>query len=647
MKPFGSIAEALDVLVEEPTVVPDWQAIVDLAAVDSGQRRSSRRPRHRVAWRVPIVVAVVLVAVLAAAAFATGFADRFSAWISGKPGSPAPASLQRGFSSRNEASLAGFPAGTKLRLLMRSTVAATTFDLLGFRNGDAYCLRLVRADRPGSIGSNQCLRADELQGHAALVADDVWFRVGSPEISITGIYGFAADDVHSVRVTRAHGASVARVQNNVFLSLFAQPSGTVRNHPQPNPVEAIAAVMQGGTLRNIPYVIAGGGILPGGAKPTVPSYFAATSPHAIPGGPTKVTAPIEHPTVRWLAQRQKLGSPLPKARKRTLIPKLDFGRLIQPDPNDPLRVGVGVGPAQGMTHGHPIRGPWLCVLEFAPLTNSPGSEGCGPLLSATRPFALGPWLDTPITHFNGVVPDGIHRVVAFLANGRKVHAALRDNVFQVAVPQAELPGEIVAYDAHDRVAGIFPLQANAVAKPCPPAEFATPTSQLPAPAKWERIDLATLAVNGNTILGKTPDEVETLLGKPAAIRPNAQTVNGIGIPEFRYGGTSPSTLGLSITFVKRRSQILARSLYYQAPSLVDARLGHLLRLQPTVLQKELQHAYGSRYRLSARYGNSPFSVGQEPCTGTFHATTGTAGIEFGLNPHRPSRPYLIIHANEN
>jgi hypothetical protein len=311
---------------------PDWQAVMTAANVRA--TRSTRR------WQLALAFAA-LAFVLAATALATGLADRFSAWISGKPGTPAPSAVQRGFNARNRVALAAFPAGTKLRLLLRERVSGTSFDLLGFRNGDAYCLRLVRSDRPSGRGSNQCLRADELSGHAALVADNVWFRIGNPEISTTGIYGFASDDVKSVRVTRARDRSVVPVRNNVFLSLRGQPSGTVQHHPKPNPVEAVAALMRSGSLRNIPYVISGGGILSGGARPTVPSYFAPPGVRPIPGAPTEVAAPIKHPAVGWIARREKRGSPLPMPRNRNLFPKLDFGRLIQPDPDDPLRLGVG------------------------------------------------------------------------------------------------------------------------------------------------------------------------------------------------------------------------------------------------------------------------------------------------------------------
>jgi len=652
VSPFASIADALDVLVDEPLVEPDWQTVLRLAGVEQQavhQRRQQERFPQRAPRRLVVAFVTALVAILAATALATGLADRFSAWISGKPGSPAPSAVQQGFNARNRGSLAAFPVGTKLRLLLRKRVSGTSFDLLGFRNGDAYCLRLVRSDRPGGRGSNQCLRADELSGHAALVADNVWFRVGNPEISITGIYGFASDDVRSVRVTRARDRSVATVSNNVFLSLRGQPSGSVQHHPKPNPVEAVSALMRDGGVRNIPYVISGGGILPGGVRPSVPSYFAPSRPRSIPGAPTKVTAPIKHPAVGWILRREKRGSPLPVQHNLNLFPKLDFGRLIQPDPDDPLRIGLGIGPAHGMTRGHPVRGKWICLIEFDSLTVAGGSSGCGPLLGAGRPIGLGSWFESPITHFNGVVADGITKVAAFLSDGREVPAALRDNVFAVAVPQASLPGEIVGYNASGRVVAIVQLQANAVVKPCPPAEFPTPVSQLPSPEKWEQIDLGSLTVGGEQILGKTPAEVTAILGEPTLTRPRAQVTSGVNgvfeIPEFRYGGTMPSTLGLSISFAKRGARIVANTLYFQAPSLVDARLGHLLRLQPTELQRLLVRTYGRHYRLTSRYGSSPFLVGQLQCGGSFHAKIGTKAIDFGLNPSRPSRPYLVIRAS--
>ena len=63
---------------------------------------------------------------------------------------PAPSQEQSGFARRNAASYASFPKSTNLRLLMRDHVGGKTFSLLGFRDADSLCLRLVRADLPAA-----------------------------------------------------------------------------------------------------------------------------------------------------------------------------------------------------------------------------------------------------------------------------------------------------------------------------------------------------------------------------------------------------------------------------------------------------------------------------------------------------------------
>jgi hypothetical protein len=628
MTGFNSVSDALQILVEPFEVTPRWAVVVADAGVVEHRRSTS--------WRTVAIAAVFAAALLAAAAYAAGFGHTFSSWLTGSPGAPAPAAEQQGFAQRNQVAFASFPAGTKLRLLLRKTVAGTSFDLLGFRNGDAYCLRLIRTKLPQAIGRNECLRAEELRGHAALVADNVWFSVGKPAQSITGIYGFAADDVAGLRVTRARGEQRVAVQSNVFLSLTSQPSGTVQHHPLPNPVLTVAAVLANGQLRNVPYVVDGEGIIRGGRRPTVPSYFSGRGIRSVVG-PARVTAPIPHPTIGWLNRREKRGEPLPVQSYLAV----HFGRVIQPDPDDPIRVGVAIADATGFTRGHAITGNALCVIDFQPLIRGPGGAGCSSVPWQNGALMGGSWISSPITHFNGLAADGITRVVLYLAGGRKVEAALRDNVFAVAVPQAELGGKLVGYDAKGRVAAIQELPGNAVATPCPPAQFVTPTDKLAPPKVWERIDLGSLTVGGQTILGKTPEQVRAILGAPAKTRPNAQRTNGVSIPEFRYGGTMPATMGLSISFIKRGDQIVANSLLFQSPSTVDARLGHVLRVQPVELQRAIETTYGSRYRLYLRYGSDP----RRGCAGQFAGRGRTAGIAFALNTYRPSRPYLSIMNN--
>ena len=421
--------------VANPTNDSDWSEVLRLA------RRRPRLPQRRLALAVALAIGGIIVA----AAFATGIAGRFSAWVSGTPGTPAPPGLQHGFEVRNRAAYASFPAGTKLRLLLSRTVSGTTFSLLGFRNGDTYCLRLVRADRPNAIGRNECLRAEELTGVPALVAGDVWFSVGNPAKNINGIYGFAADNVGALLVERLRGEDSVPVANNVFLSLRGAEAGTVQHHPRPNPVVAVRALLRNGGSKSVPYVTNGGGMLPGGTRPAGPSYFGRANSQAVTG-PTKVTAPIAHPTISWLKKHELRGAPLPHVR----FSHPAFGRVIQPDPADPIRIGIVVGDKGA-----------LCDYYFAPLAPTSWGGGCGPWFQF-GPIRLGSWFQSPIEHFNGFVADGITHVTVFLASGRVVQAALRDNVFTVAVSATELPGRIVGYNAHNQVSGITELPGNPV-----------------------------------------------------------------------------------------------------------------------------------------------------------------------------------------
>jgi hypothetical protein len=383
-------------------------------------------------------------------------------------------------------------------------------------------------------------------------------------------------------------------------------------------------------------VVDGEGIIANGRRPTVPSYFSGRGVRSS-SGPSRVTAPIQHPAIGWLDRHEQRGGPLPLQSYLAL----HFGRVIQPDPDDPVRVGIAVAAATGFTRGHAITGDALCVIDFQPLMRGAGSAGCSPVPFQNGALMLGGWNSSPITHLNGLAADGIRRVVLYLAGGRKVEAALRDNVFAVAVPQAELGGTLVGFDAKGRVAAIQEVAGNAVATPCPPAQFVTPTDKLAPPKVWERVDLGSMTVGGQTILGKTPEQVRAILGPPATTRPNAQRTNGVSIPEFRYGGTMPATMGLSISFIKRGDQIVANSMFFQSPSTVDARLGHVLRLQPVELQRAIEKTYGRRYRLRLGYGSDP----RRGCTGTFVDRGSPAGISFALNTYRPSRPYLSIMNN--
>ncbi len=64
-------------------------------------------------------------------------------------------------------------------------------------------------------------------------------------------------------------------------------------------------------------------------------------------------------------------------------------------------------------------------------------------------------------------------------------------------------------------------------------------------------------------------------------------------------------------------------------------------MQPAALQQAILHAYGNVYRLYLSYGSNPSFA----CTATLPQRNAPSGISFGINPYRPSRPFLTISAN--
>jgi len=99
--------------------------------------------------------------------------------------------------------------------------------------------------------------------------------------------------------------------------------------------------------------------------------------------------------------------------------------------------------------------------------------------------------------------------------------------------------------------------------------------------------------------------------------------------------------GLAISFNKKGDRIFANALCFQSPQVVDRRLGRVLEHEPVALERTIKNSYGSRYEVVSSYGSAPM-LG---CMATLRERTAPAGITFGINPYRPSRPFLQIRAN--
>jgi len=662
----------LDLLVKETLerqvplrrdVRPDWADVLRRAELVNVVAKGRPRPRlerpRRASRRLLLACALIALAAFAAGASPIGPAlaglgrdafDGLSSWLRAEPGEPAPAGEQAGFSARNDASYASFPSATKLRLLLRETVGGKTLSLLGFRNGSALCLRLVRADLPAGRGENQCVTLRELRRYPApaLVAAQARFRFHQPATTAEGVFGFADDTLRTVEVRRTgSGWESVRVSSNVFLAMNARPSSGGKPPPFDPIVQVRAVTRDGGRVR-VPFVANDWGDY-GQGLPNVPSYVKVPSigPED-PPGPKAVEVRFSGGTIAWLERREPRGEPFALDRRLVeTIGPIVISRKIQPDPESPFRVvATLVRVAADSSMGRVRPGDFvICMGELRPLGRAVGGFVCpgpgpnGPF-RAGQPFTL-PFLGPePISQLAGLAADEVAAIDLYLASGRIVPAALRDNAYLVQAPTTQLPGKLVAYDDRHHVIGIVPLPGPARPVPCPPARFA-PASQTQTPKSYERLDLATMEVNGQEIFGRSVAEVERALGRPDRVGDFTRARNGIREPTLFYGGTQAENAALQVAFRYRKGSLRAISLTYQGQGLVDARLGRVLRMQPLELQRRIAAAYGDRYELGHAYGSQPGSG----CTGSFQTARRNVWVNFGLNLYGSGsrRPYLILY----
>jgi hypothetical protein len=189
-----------------------------------------------------------------------------------------------------------------------------------------------------------------------------------------------------------HGRHIVPVHSNAFLYIATDPEVGQR-------VRTVAAQTKNGFLP-VPFVptpFGFGGIQPAHGAPTV-----------------NVTAPALNGHVSWLEKHEPRGEPLsvlpPRLRRYRGGPhsKIIYGRVLTPDPSQPLRIIVTLNASR-----HGGRPAGICT---AIVTKASAGSGCA-LYPQTFP------------------------------------AALHDNVFTVAVPVTHLPARLVAYDRNGTVIG--------------------------------------------------------------------------------------------------------------------------------------------------------------------------------------------------
>jgi hypothetical protein len=399
---------------------PDWPEVLRRVEVAPAVRR-----RYLV-----VALALTATAVAVASALAATGTDPFGAigsWLSGGPGKPAPGTAQQQFEAANGRTWAAFPTSTRLRELIRANVGRQRYVLDGFRSGDSFCLRL-RAVTLRSNLAPKCTPVSALRQVNAPVLvvdgnDSVWAfpERRSPHVS----FGIAADGVTQVEVNAIDGTHRARLADNVYLWVETEPNTG-------NRVLSVSAFTRDGRKTTTPV-----------ASQWFDGY--RTSPVPAPRGPSHVQVALAHPTVAWIAKHEARGTAPGRAKltaeqRRAVFPA-GFVRLVKPDPSGDVVVVVSDWCLAVIEGG----GPWA-------------SSGC---TSKSDFFARGPLhfmgaIGSEFTRFTGVAADGVERITAFLGDGQKVNAALRDNVFTVLAP-SHPPLRLVSYDAAGRVVGVQDL----------------------------------------------------------------------------------------------------------------------------------------------------------------------------------------------
>jgi hypothetical protein len=416
----------------------DWEDVV---------ARAGLHPRRPAPRRVAVVLAAAALAIVIAVTTPVGAAvvsslGDFSDWIRGHPGKPAPAADQARFRGANGHSWASFPPSTELRQLIDTKVEGERYVLFGFRSGQLVCLRL-RAVSLGHTTDAECAPLTTLTHLSSPIVPVVsngsfWDEHAAPTLAFS--FGVAADGVRRVDVQALDGTHAAVVGGNAYLWVQRQPN--TGQHA----LTVSAADARG---RRTTVALPLRDVL---ALPAVPRQ---------PGrGPVRIQRRIEQPTVSWFVRHERRGLSPGKARltaqQRRLVPHDAFVRLVKPDPQSNIVVGLAQRSA----------GSTWCLFVVQ------SGSGCGP---AADVFRRGP---INVLYFGagygdyiavaGVAADGVRRIRVVLADGETQDASLRDNLFTALLPNRS-PLRVVAYDAHGRVVGVDTYAGFLFGRPAPAA----------------------------------------------------------------------------------------------------------------------------------------------------------------------------------
>jgi hypothetical protein len=411
----------------------DWEDALRRAGISH-----SRRRRPLLAGAVALAALTVTLAATPLGASLTGAVGDFSRWLTGRPGTSAPASEQRAFERSTEQTWS-FPERPELRTLLRMRVGATEYALYGFRSGNAICLRLSVHWRVRVGSSLNCVARSELEHSRDLVVPlqanvrfgrvDAAPGTGAPTVPrAIATFGFVANGVREVRLASDRRTTPALVANGAFLHVLHRPA-------RGEWVRVAVASDDRGRSRRLPILVMAAG------QPPLAHPLRAR-------GPASIERELTGGTIGWFAHREPRGEPLsPKLRRMLNFGPVkigEFARVVQPDPNDFQRTVLAE------RAGRPGE---LCTFSL------PGGGGsCGAFANAfaQAPLSLS-WSSGRGQQFwivQGLASDDVARVEAFLATGERRPLALADNVVAGLIPAAKLPARIVGYDDQGHVISV-------------------------------------------------------------------------------------------------------------------------------------------------------------------------------------------------
>ncbi len=446
--------------------------------------RPRRCGRAGVAAALAFTLLVVLAGTSLGQSLASGLLERLSGWLTGAPGAVAPAQDSGSFAEANAAAYAKFPAGSDLRLLLHGQAAGLGFDLLGFRQGDSICLRLVRADYRSDHRSPVCMPRRELASidPPAVVAGSVRYSLGGdpscddrevcrdyrPTASVQATFGLVGDDVSGVKLRTFGDRSIsARLGNSGFLALTPSP----REGDPRDTVVAASAKRTDGSRLAVPLV-----------HPDI-RYFSSERELAskplvasdLPG-PVQLDYEPAGGSIGWLLRRESRGDAFSnRDQMMEHTGSSDFARAVQPDPASAYRVGFTLLRVEAEQYGGSgNRGKTLlCVQALPPLESDALRGACAPpdKLFAARPQQMivadpagtpgGPILlaaasrpDSQFPAVVGAVSDDVATLRLYFAHGAAEQVPIKDNAFALQVAGIKYPAKLVAYDASGRVIGM-------------------------------------------------------------------------------------------------------------------------------------------------------------------------------------------------